>query len=115
MRLESKKYLQDILRAAELIQEFTEGESQTTYAASLLMQSAVERQFEIIGEALKRLIGSDPETAGNLSDYRRIISFRNILAHGYDTVDPMVVWDVVTYYLPKLRAEAAELLNGEGN
>lgn len=68
MRLESKKYLQDILRAAELIQEFTEGESQTTYAASLLMQSAVERQFEIIGEALKRLIGSDPETAGNLSD-----------------------------------------------
>lgn len=47
----------------------------------------MERNFEIIGEAMRRLANEDPETAAEISDHRRIIAFRNILIHGYDLVD----------------------------
>ena len=66
------------------------------------MKSAVERQFEIIGEALARL---DPETASRISEYRRIIAFRNILIHGYAQIDERLVWDVLEARLPPLAQE----------
>ena len=71
---------------------------------------AVERQFEVIGEALNRLKRDDPGTVTQIPDHRRIIAFRNILIHGYDVVDHDVVWDVATIHLPDLLARVTELL-----
>jgi len=70
----------------------------------------VERQFEIIGEALTRLARLDEAIAQRISEYRRIIAFRNILVHGYAQVDDRLVWDIVETKLDALRGEVTSLL-----
>jgi uncharacterized protein with HEPN domain len=95
MQLEAKKCLEDARQAAELIRQFTAGKSFADYDTSLLLRSAVERQFEIIGEALNRLAKIDAAITASLPDTPRIVAFRNILIHGYDDVDNHVVWDVI--------------------
>jgi len=75
-----------------------------------MLRSAVERQFEIIGEALAQLVRLDEALASRISEYRRIIAFRNILIHGYAEVDHRIVWDIVESKLPRLRREVAALL-----
>jgi uncharacterized protein with HEPN domain len=110
MQLESKKYLFDIKQAAGLLTDFTRGKTFTDYQGDPLLKSAVERQFEIIGEALTRLARLDPETASRISEYRRIIAFRNILIHGYAQIDERLVWGVLEARLPTLAQEVNSLL-----
>jgi len=110
MRLESRKLLEDVRRSAELIVRFVEDRDLSDYKADPLLRSAVERQFEIIGEALNRLAKSDPQTAGRVTHTPRVVAFRNVLIHGYDLVDHDVVWDVIEVHLPLLRGEVAALL-----
>ncbi len=110
MQLESKKYLFDIQQAAGLVSEFTRGKTLISYRDDPFLRSAVERQFEIIGEALHRLSRSDPETIARISEYRRIIAFRNVLIHGYDALSHDVVWDIIQTKLPLLRREVAEIM-----
>ena len=111
MRLESKKHLEDIRRAASLLAEFTADKSFADYAADALLRSGVERQFEIIGEALNRLHKTEPAVAELVPDYRRVISFRNILIHGYDILDQRVIWDIVRNHLPELATAVQTLLD----
>jgi uncharacterized protein with HEPN domain len=113
MRLEAKKYLYDIQQAADLLAAFTEGKSFADYQGDAMLRAAVERQFEIIGEALAQLARLDESMAAGISGYRRIIAFRNILIHGYAQVDDRLVWDVVETRLPALRREVAALLEKE--
>ena len=75
-----------------------------------MMQAAVEREFEIIGEALAKLIRLDETVAARITDHRRIVAFRNILIHGYADVDDRLVWDVLESKLPVLRHEVEALL-----
>ena len=109
MRLEAKKYLFDIRRAAGLIQDFTGGKTFLEFERSALLRSAVERQFEIIGEALNQLLKLDAETAGQITDHRHIIAFRNILIHGYAEIDNRLVWGVVESKLATLIDEVESL------
>ncbi len=111
MRLESKKLLEDIRQAAELIEQFTKSKGFDDYAKDSLLRSGVERQFEIIGEALNQLVRIDPNTANQISQHRRIIGFRNILIHGYDVVKDAVVWDIVRNSLATLHEEVKSLLS----
>lgn len=111
MRREAKKYLYDIHQAAELISGFTAGKTLVDYAEDAMLRSAVERQFEIIGEALGQLARLDERLASRISEYRRIIAFRNILIHGYAEVDHRLVWDIVESKLPTLRLEVSSLLD----
>lgn len=110
MRSEAKKYLYDIQQAAELIATFTAGKTLADYEGDAMLRSAMERQFEIIGEALAQLARLDEALVSRISEYRRIIAFRNILIHGYTGVDHRIVWDIVESKLPTLRREVAGLL-----
>ena len=75
-----------------------------------MLRAAVERQFEIIGEALRRLLADDPPTAARISEHARIIAFRNILAHGYADIDDQIVWGIVESKLPTLLEDVDALL-----
>jgi len=110
MRLDTKKHLEDMRRAMELVARFTAGRKVDDYRDDPMLASAVERQFEIIGEALNRLLKLDPSLESRISDARRIVDFRNILIHAYDVVDEQVVWDIVERNLPVLMQEVASLL-----
>ena len=113
MRLEAKKYLFDMRQAAALLAQFTAGKAFADYAADAMLSAAVEREFEIIGEALGQLAKLDPELAAAISEYRAIVAFRNILIHGYAEVDDRLVWDVVETKLPTLILEIDELLGAD--
>ena len=95
MRLEAGKYLSDMEVAAGRITRFTEAKSFEQYGADEMLRSAVERQFSILGEALSRLEKDSPEVAASIPNHARIIAFRNILVHGYATVDDRIVWGVI--------------------
>jgi len=110
MQLEAKKYLYDIAEAAEQIAAFTAGKTFADYEGDAMLRSAVERQFEIVGEALGQLARLHEAIAARMTDYRRVIALRNILVHGYAQVDDRLVWDIVETRLPALRREVAALL-----
>ena len=110
MRLEARKYLYDIQQAADLLTEVTRGRTFADYEDGAMLRSAVERQFEIIGEAMTQLARDDEPVADRISHYQRIIAFRNVLIHGYADVDNRLVWDVIITNLPILVREVDAML-----
>ena len=110
MRLEVKTLLETMRQAAVLIGQFSADKDAKDYVGDVLLKSGVERQFEIIGEALNRLSGADPAVFEQIDGGARIIAFRNILIHGYDVVDDLVVWDVIQQHLPRFAAQVNSLL-----
>jgi uncharacterized protein with HEPN domain len=110
MLLETKKHLHDILEATKEIQTYVGDIGYSTYLSENMVQSAVERKFEIIGETLNRLQRSDAIIFKEITNAQRIIDFRNILAHGYDVIDPAIVWDIIKNHLPTLRMQIENLL-----
>jgi uncharacterized protein with HEPN domain len=102
MTTEKAKYLHDALQACRAIQLFTNGFSGEKYAENLLVRSAVERQFEILGEAFARLDGLSPTYRVEYPAVGAIIGMRNRIIHGYDSVDDSIVWDAVTHHVPAL-------------
>src|SRR5262245_9549946 len=110
MPRDPRMLLEDVRRAADLVLQFTAGRTRENYTNDLMLRSAVERQFEIIGEALNRLAKGDASLAAQVSHCRQIISFRNVLIHGYDVIDDAVVWDTVQKDLPVLKQQVETLL-----
>ena len=102
-----EKLLSDVLAAAAAIRQFLQGNTRETYGNDLMLRSAVERQLEILGEAVRRLEALDPSLARRISEHRRVIAFRNIIAHGYDGLDDDIVWQIVTGKLPVSRRRHA--------
>ncbi len=105
--------LYDIWQAASLILQFTSDRTFKDYAGDPMLRSAVERQFEIIGEALSQLSRLDSGLAERIHDRAQIIGFRNALIHGYSEVDDETVWDVVETKLPVLVREIGTLLSAD--
>lgn len=107
---ETLKLLWDIRRAAENVQQFCIGRSRADFESDLLFRSGVERQFEIIGEAMTRLRRVDENVLHKIQDYRQIIRFRNVLVHGYDVVRKETGWEIVNTSLPVLLKDVDQLL-----
>jgi uncharacterized protein with HEPN domain len=109
-----RAYLWDVDQAARAIGTFTAGMDEAGYVANPLVRAAVERQFEIIGEALNRLSKAAPPLAVRVPDLREIVSFRNVLIHGYASIDHARVWRIAETLLPSLREAVSTLLTELG-
>src|ERR1022692_2082952 len=110
MQRDQRAYLWDICNSADLIWGFVANRTLAEYQRDVMLRSAVERQLEIIGEALAQLIRRFPETAAHVSRHVEIISFRNFLIHGYSFVNDAVVWSVIQTDLPILKKEVEGVL-----
>jgi uncharacterized protein with HEPN domain len=105
------KLLWDAQDAARSIVEFTAGKQEADYAASKLLRSAVERQFEILGEALGALRRKSPDVADRIPDIANLVALRNILAHEYDRVRTDAIWRTINVDLPGLLVTLDQLLS----
>jgi uncharacterized protein with HEPN domain len=114
MQRDPRAFLWDVREAALSIQAFTADLDGTAYAANAMAQAAVERKFEIIGEALNQLAKLDSALAARIPQLPQIVAFRNQLIHGYATVKVSTVWNVVQTSLPPLLLQVQALLNELG-
>ena len=105
------KYLDDIRDAAQFVLDLTKGRTLDDYRRDRVLRQTVERNFEIIGEAMNRIAKLDPNIASRIGDSPRIIAFRNVLTHGYDLIEDDRVWAVIEKELPTLRDQVARLLS----
>jgi uncharacterized protein with HEPN domain len=105
-----KKYLFDIEVSINNIEKYV-GKPQLyeNYVNNDMLQDAVERNLEIIGEAVNNLLKIDALIT--ISNARRIVDTRNKIIHGYDSIEPVNIWAIVVNYLPILKAEVNQLLN----
>lgn len=94
--------LWDARRAGRFVMEFVREQTAETYGSDLMLKSAVERQLQIVGEALHQLRRVDPETAEAVPHLSQVVGFRNILVHGYAVIDDARVWDITKTHLPPL-------------
>ena len=108
---DAAKLIWDAQQALQRIQRFVARKDFAAYQSDELLRSAVERQFEILGEALNQLSRLDPDMAEKIPDLPRIVAFRNILIHGYASVDDRLVWGVVESRLAPLLDAMATLLS----
>jgi len=104
-----KMYLLDISNSIDSINEYL-GEERNfkKYETNKLLRRAVERELEIIGEAINRILKVDPEI--EISNSRRIVNLRNWVIHSYDNVDNVIIWGIIDKDLPLLKKQVADLL-----
>lgn len=110
MQPRSAALLWDVATAARRIQAFIGGKTWEQYSNDLLLRSAVERQFEIAGEAMGTLRNLDPATAVRVPNAPKIIGMRNILIHGYAEVNHATVWRTATDDLDSVLSAVDSLL-----
>ena len=110
MQPKTPKLLEDIHAASRYILEKTRDKTLDEYLQDDLLRPAVERHFEIIGEAMNRLARHDPALLSTIPDHARIIAFRNVLVHGYDAINHHRVWDAIQHNLPTLSQRVHDLL-----
>jgi uncharacterized protein with HEPN domain len=103
--------LQDVLEACTAIEDVMSGVSVEEYRTKRAVRSAVEREFIIIGEALRRVSALDERLFRSISNSRAIVDFRNMLAHDYGAVDDDAVFGLVYSDLIVMKAEVCELLH----
>ena len=105
----SDGYLLDMLLAARSIQDFTSGQTQESFAADRLRIRAIEREFEILGEAAKNVDETTRQQFPGL-DFRAIVGMRNIVSHDYRRVRPDILWESSQHHVPKLISALAPYL-----
>jgi len=110
MKREIKKYLFDIETSIDSINEYL-GESRDffEYQKNKLLRRGIEREIEIIGEAMSRILKLNSDIV--IKNARKIVDARNFVIHGYDKVDDVVIWGIVVNHLPKLKNEVISLLD----
>jgi len=97
--------------AAQHARRFVAGVTLAEYLASDMLRSAVERQMQNLGEALAQLAKIDPPLAAQVRDHAQIIGFRNVLVHGYVTLNHARGWEAIQIDLPSLQENLETLLS----
>lgn len=109
MELEIRTWLYDIHNAIEEIESFINpGQNFSSFESDVKTKRAVERNLEIIGEAMSRILDKDESI--KLSNARKIVDTRNRIIHGYDSVSANILWNIIMQQLPILKQEVQELL-----
>jgi len=113
MEIEIRTWLYDISNTLAEIDSFfgVEPKSFLAFQKDLRTRRAVERNIEIIGEALNRILIIQPDI--QISNSRKIVDTRNRIIHGYDNVSDEMIWSIVIKYLPILKNEIQLLLNSK--
>ena len=108
-----KKHLQDIITAIEEIESFFENQPKLfeEFNRDLRLRRAGERNVEIIGEAMNRILKVNSDIT--ITNSRKIVDARNYIIHGYDSLSIDILWSIVVNHLPKLKQEAIALLKSE--
>ena len=104
--------MQDILTAIQEIESFFGDKPKLfdDFYSDLCLRRAIERDIEIIGEAMNRILKVDRNIA--ITNSRKIVDARNYIIHGYDSLSADILWSMVINHLPKLKKEVMNLLNG---
>ena len=110
MQRDARKLLFDVQEALASALRFVRGKDFAFYLDDELVRASVVRKLEIAGEALSRLRRLDPELASRISEVSAIIGFRNVLVHGYDDIDNLLVWRTVETRVPGLIEEIGLLI-----
>ena len=109
MQLEILTYLHDIQSSIDSIFEYLgENRNFNIYLSNKLLRRGIERELEIIGEAANRILKIDPNV--NIDNARKIVDLRNWVIHGYDKVDDVIIWGIVSRQLPILKEQVDKLL-----
>jgi uncharacterized protein with HEPN domain len=109
MRREVKKHLYDIKIAIESIESYLGANRNFfEYQKNKMLRRAVERELEIIGEAMNRVLKTNPRIS--IKNAKKIVGTRNWIIHGYDKVDDVIVWGIISKHLPLLKQEIIVLL-----
>jgi len=108
---EIKTWLFDILQSINEIDSYfvEKSKSYQDYLNDIKTKRAVERDIEIIGEAVNRILKKDKNY--KIENAQRIIGARNRIAHGYDKISDDLIWSIIINHLPKLKVEIEEKLN----
>ena len=110
MKREIKKYLFDIKTSIDSIEEYLENKRDfNEYQKNKLLRRGIEREIEIIGEAMNHILRIDPDI--EIDSARKIVDTRNWVIHGYDKVDDIIIWGIIINHLPKLKKEVEKMLN----
>lgn len=104
----TKKLLTDMLFAINSINEFTAKTTFEEYSNNKMMRFAVERNLEIIGEAMNKILMVNSEI--KITNSRRIVDARNKIIHGYDEIEDINIWAIICNHLPLLKKEVEKLL-----
>jgi uncharacterized protein with HEPN domain len=107
---DAEVFLWDVAKAADDIQRYLRTMSYADYLTDDKTQAAVQKKFEIIGEALSQAQKLVPDLAARVTDLREVVAFRNQLIHNYGAIKPGLVWSIAQDYLPTLRSEIGKLI-----
>ena len=116
-KLRLTAYLEHIVEAIQRIERYSENMDKTMFEASELVQDAIIRNIEVVGEAANNVLKHHPDFAATHSGlpWGKAYGTRNALAHGYYQVDLDIVWNTVTNILPSLRGDIEVLLDSMGD
>lgn len=109
----TKAWLFDIQNAITEIESFIKGRAKSyfEYKKDLILKRAIERELEIIGEAMNRLVKADKTFLTKITDAKDIIGLRNQVIHAYDNISDENIWAIIINHLPLLKKEVSTLLS----
>lgn len=109
MQLKILKYFLDIESVINEIEsiKLLADNNFNIFSTNIVLQRATERDLEIIGESIRKILELDPDIT--ITSAKKIIGLRNIIAHAYDSVDPEMIWGIIQINIPELASELKKI------